>query len=167
MRVMRAAVVLSAVLAMGIVAAPSAAAGDWALNGRYAATWNGDWAQTNDVYKNEGTVRSTWTITMTCSNATTCSGRVTSDAGWTGDIIAKGTEYLVTHDIPNWEPCADGTMVTGHQSTLFYPVNVETGYLDPGSRTFAGNDKTSGESGGCRLNDKLEVQMPFRLEKLD
>jgi hypothetical protein len=166
MRVIRAAVALSAVFAMGIVAAPTAAAGDWALNGTYAAAWNGDWAQTNDVFKNEGTVRSTWTITMTCSNDTTCTGRVTSDAGWTGDIIAKGTEYLVTHDIPNWEPCADGTMVTGHQSTLFYPVNVETGYLDPGGRTFAGFDKTSGISGGCSLNDKLEIQMPFRMEKL-
>ena len=42
---------------------------------------------------------------------------------------------------------------------------MTTGFLHPGSRMFAGFDKTSGESGGCSLNDKLEIDMPFRLEQ--
>jgi hypothetical protein len=161
------AVALSAVFAFGVMVAPAAQAADWALNGTYLATSNGDWAQTNDVYRNEGTVRSTWTVTMSCSNATTCTGRVTSDAGWTADIAAKGTEYIVKHDIPNWEPCGDGSLVTGHQSFLFYPVNNATGFMELGSSTLAGFDKTVGESGGCRLNDKLEINLPFRLEKVN
>ena len=48
-------------LALG---APTAAASgdDWGLNGTYAATSIGNWAQTNDVYRDEATVRSKWTI---------------------------------------------------------------------------------------------------------
>ncbi|MGV0806512.1 Rv2253/PknI dimerization domain-containing protein [Mycolicibacterium setense] len=164
----RAIVVLSAVFSVGVAGAPAVfadeASGDWALNGSYLATSNGDWAQTNDVYKDEPTVRSTWTISMSCSNATTCAGRVTSDAGWSADITAKGSQYIVKHDIPNWEPCPEGNAVTGHQSYMFYPVG-DAGYLHPGSRELAGFDKTTGESGGCRLNDKLEIVLPFRLVK--
>ena len=39
--------------------------------------------------------------------------------------------------------------------------------MRPGSRVFAGFDKTSGESGECSLNEKLEIDMPFRLDKVD
>ena len=58
------------------VVAPSAHADDWALNGKFLATSNGDWATTNDVYRDEAIVRSTWTIAMTCINVLTCSGTV-------------------------------------------------------------------------------------------
>lgn len=166
-----AAFTLSAISAIGVVAAPVAQADelnglDWALNGTYAALSNGEWAATNDVYRDEATVRSVWTISMSCTNATTCSGQVSSDAGWTADVVAKGFQYMVKRDIPNWEQCADGSTVTGHQSYLFYPVGP-TGVVQLGSPTLAGFDKTTGESGGCRLNDKLEISMPFRLEKLN
>jgi hypothetical protein len=165
-----AAIALSAMIAIGVAgASPAWADGwdgeDWALNGTYLATSNGDWAQTNEVYRNEATVRSTWTITMACPSVLNCAGQVTSDAGWSADIVLTSTEFDVTRDIPNWEPCADGTTVTGHQRFRFFPVD-EAGFLRPGSPTLAGFDKTTGESGGCRLNDKLEINMPFRLDKV-
>jgi hypothetical protein len=156
----------SVLVAGGLVGAPAAHADDWALNGTYLATSNGDWAATNDVYQNEATVRSTWTISMACSNVLTCAGRVTTDAGWSADIVTTNSEYIVKRDIPNWEPCADGRTVTGHQRFRFFPVD-SAGFLQPGSRTFAGFDRTVGESGGCSLNDKLEIVLPLRLEKLN
>ena len=46
--------------ALGVLCAPAAQADDanardWALNGTFLATSNGDWATTNDVYRNEAT----------------------------------------------------------------------------------------------------------------
>ena len=148
--------------------APTATAADTALNGTYVATSNGDWAKTNDVFRNEATVRSVWTIRMACSDAVTCAGTVVSDAGWSADIVTTNGEYLVKRELPGWEPCADGSgrTVTGHQRYRFFPVGRD-GFLLPGSRVFAGFDVTSGESGGCSLNEKLEIEMPFRMEKLD
>lgn len=167
---MRSAPVAAAVTAvtLGTALASPAHAADWALNGRYVATSNGDWATTNDVYRDLPSVRSIWTITMTCSNVLTCAGTVVSDAGWSADIAVKSTDYYVLRDLPDWQKCADGTgrTVTGHQRYRFYPVGPD-GNILPGSTVFAGTDKTSGESGGCSLNEKTQIDMPFRLEKLD
>lgn len=164
MKVVAVALVASSLVG-GVGGAPPAHAADWALNGRYLATSNGDWAQTNEVYHDEATVRSTWTIAMSCTNVVTCAGTVTSDAGWTAEITTTNWEYVVTRDIPNWEPCVDGRTVTGHQRIRFFPVDSH-GALLPGSSVFAGYDKTSGESGGCSLNEKLQIDMPFRLDRL-
>src|SRR6476620_7913135 len=159
-------VVCAAAAFVGLTPVPEAHAADAALNGRFLATSNGDWATTNDVYRHEGSVRTTWTISMTCTNVVTCAGRVTSDAGWSADIVTTNGEYIVARELPNWEPCADGRSVTGHQRYRFFPVD-ENGYMRPGSPVFAGFDKTSGESGACSLNEMLEIDMPFRLERLD
>lgn len=169
MRTERSVATVGAVIAFGVVGAPSAHADDWALNGRYLATSNGDWATTNDVYRNEATVRSVWTIAMSCTNVLTCRGTVTSDIGWSADIVTNGNmEYRVERDLPNWEPCADGSgrTVTGHQRYRFFPVDAG-GLVLPGSRVYGGFDQTKGQSGGCSLNDTLEIDLPFRLEKLD
>ena len=63
-------------------------------------------------------------------------------------------EYVVKRELPNWEPCADGSgrTVTGHQLYRFFPVG-DGGSVLPGSRVFGGFDQTKGESGGCSLND--------------
>lgn len=169
MRVATLVMALTAVVAAGVVAAPRAhAADDWALNGTFLATSNGGWATTNEVRRNQVTVRSVWTIAMTCTNILTCSGKVDSDAGWSAEITVRNSEYIVKRDLPDWQRCADGSSrtVTGHQSYRFFPVG-DDGFMLPGSRVFAGFDKTSGESGGCSLNEKTEIEMPFRLEKLD
>jgi hypothetical protein len=165
-----AVIAVTAMVALGFAGVPVAHADDWhgedwGLNGVYLATSNGNWAQTQEVYKDEATVQSKWTVSMNCPSVIDCSGRVTSDAGWSADIVLKSTELDVQRDIPNWEPCEDGTTVTGHQRFRFFPVD-ETGFLHPGSNTFAGFDKTTGESGGCRLNEKLVIDMPFRLDKI-
>lgn len=160
---------MACVLVAACVAnAVPARADDWALNGRFLATSNGQWATTNDVYRDEAVTRSIWTIAMGCSHTIICAGSVNSDAGWSANIVTTNSEYIVKRELPDWEPCADGSgrTVTGHQSFRFFPV-ADTGFLQPGSRIFAGFDKTSGESGGCSLNEKLEIEMPFRLEKLD
>lgn len=168
---MRTGVAVLAVAAVAVAAtamAPRAQADDAALNGRYLATSNGDWAMTNDVYRDLPSVRSTWTIAMTCTDDVNCIGTVTSDAGWTADIVTTNGEYVVKRELPGWQHCADGSgrAVTGHQRYRFFPVD-ESGFLLPGSRVFAGFDKTAGGSGACSLNEKTEIEMPFRLDKLD
>jgi hypothetical protein len=159
--------VLSAIVALGLTAAPSAHADDWGLNGTFRATSNGDFAKTNDVYHDEVATQSVWTITMACTDQVTCAGTVVSDAGWTADITTHNGEYRIKRQLPNWEPCADGSgrTVTGHQMYRFWPTSSD-GYVLPGSPVFAGFDTTSGESGGCSVNEKLQIQMPFRLERL-
>ncbi|MBI3227606.1 MAG: hypothetical protein HYZ39_21370 [Mycolicibacterium cosmeticum] len=162
--------VLGVVLAVGVSGTPPAGADEWdgdnwALNGIYVATSNGDWAATDDVYRNEATVVSRWTISMNCPDVLHCSGMVSSDAGWGAPISLVNTEYVVLRDIPAWEPCPNGAAaVTGHQRIRFSPVN-DVGYIWPGSHYFSGVDKTLGESGGCRDNDTLEIAMPFTLQK--
>jgi hypothetical protein len=163
---MKHAVAVCATLIGAVVVAPTAHAEDAALNGRFRATSNGEWATTNDVYRNEATVQSTWTIAMTCINDVTCSGTVTSDAGWTAPVRISNGEYIVKRDLPDWEPCGDGRKFVGHQSYRFFPVG-EGGFLEPGSGTFAGFDKTSGDSGACSINERLEIEIPFSMQRLD
>lgn len=118
--------VLVAIVIGGLGCASSAtASGDGnALNGTYLATSNGEWARTNDRYQGEASVRSTWTITSTCTTPFDCTGRVTSDAGWSADLHRQNSEWTVKRDIPNWERCVDGTAFTGAQEYRFYPADA-------------------------------------------
>jgi hypothetical protein len=168
MRTIRGMSAVSAAIALGLLAVPPAHADDMALNGRFLATSNGDFATTNDVRRAIPSVRSVWIIEMGCVNVVTCSGTVASDIGWTAEITTTNGEYVVKRELPQWQPCADGTgrTVTGHQRYRFFPVGMD-GAILPGSRIFGGFDTTTGESGGCSLNDKTEIQMALRLEKLD
>ncbi|WP_431239223.1 hypothetical protein ACQ86B_05705 [Mycolicibacterium aichiense] len=164
-----AAATCSTLIAVAAISLASPAHADGrALNGKFLATSNGDWAKTNDIYHDEASVRSTWTINMTCPDVLGCTGTVVSDAGWQADIVNTNGEYVVKRELADWERCADnsGRTVTGHQRYRFYPVGPD-GFVLPGSQVFAGFDLTSGESGGCSLNQKLEIAMPFRLEKVD
>jgi hypothetical protein len=152
------------VLAAGV---PNAAASgdDWGLNGTYLATSIGNWAQTNDVFHAEATVRSKWTLTTTCTTPVKCTGRVVSDAGWSADVRLDGSEYVVKRTLPNWEPCPNGVVRTGHQIYRFYPVD-ENALVAWGSTLLAGVDITSGDSGACGINEALVISQPFRLEKV-
>ncbi|HME77125.1 MAG TPA: hypothetical protein VKI00_16200 [Mycobacterium sp.] len=158
---------LAAAVVGGLGTASSATAtDDGALNGTYLATSNGEWAQTNDSYHDEATVRSTWTITSTCTTPQDCAGRVTSDAGWSADLRRSNVEWTVKRDIPNWEPCADGTAYTGAQVYRFYSADASGGQTSLGSTTLIGEDKTTGPSGACGRNQWLTVRMPFKLVKI-
>ena len=51
--VLKAAVVIGAALVVVVAPLPLRRLAIWALNGRFLATSNGDWAQTNEVYRDE------------------------------------------------------------------------------------------------------------------
>jgi hypothetical protein len=164
-----AAVTVSASMAVAIAtglptAAPASASdGDFAINGTYIATSNGDWAQTREQYHNEATVISKWTIATTCTTTEDCTGTVTSDQGWTAPIWthAAGSWY-VDRDLPTWEPCPDGSFGHGKQRYRFYPAGPG-GAGDLFATNYVGADKTIGDSGACGVNKSLVIEMPFSL----
>lgn len=143
-------------------AAPSDA---YAINGVYRATSNGDWATTNDVYHDEATVTSTWTIESTCTYPEVCEGTVTSDLGWTARLSTDSGLWYVRRTVPGWQPCPDGSIADGSQTYTFYPVDG-AGQVSVGSSTFAGRDTTIGNSGACGVNQWLAIRMPFTLTKV-
>jgi hypothetical protein len=132
--------------------------GDYSINGTFTATSDGQWAKTRDVFKDEATVVSTWTITSTCSTPYRCTGQVKSDQGWTADMHSLSGLWYVSRDIDNWMPCPDGTGGRGHQIFMFYLED---------DNTLAGQDKTIGNSGNCGKNLPLVIKMPFLLTKKD
>ena len=160
-------VVSATLLAAGVGTAPAAWAYDAAINGTYTATVIGDWAQTNQVYHQEPVVRSTWKITSSCSTAEDCSGQVVSDQGWSAPLTTHdGLMWSVSHDIPNWTTCPDGTSFTGRDFVYFYPANPDSGEIVPGSTVLAGREHTTGPSGACGTNAPLYIDQPFRLDKI-
>jgi hypothetical protein len=164
---MAAVVVLAATaaLASGAPAYADSGVDSWELNGVYSVQSNGDWARTNEVYHDEATVHSKWTIVTTCENPTTCTGTVHSDQGWNAVISSGSGEYVVKREVPNWEPCPDGTFGTGHQVFRFFPVD-DRGLVRLGSTTYGGLDVTTGDSGSCALNKDLQISLPLRLQKI-
>ena len=154
--------------AIGTCCAPTASAtdGDYAINGTFSVVSNGEWAQMNDRYQDEPTVRSTWTVNSTCSTAITCVGKVTSSMGWTEDIYTTSGQWTVKHYVPDWIPCPDGTRAPGLQLYRFYPANEE-GMGRQGSNLFLGEDKTTGESGNCGRNRSLVLRLPVKITKID
>jgi hypothetical protein len=159
---------LAAVLVIsGSTTLPSARATvDIAINGRYNATSLGNWAKTNDAYHDQATVRAVWTVRSSCTDAQECSGQVVSDQGWSAPLHTHdGTMWFVERDVANWEICPDGSAFTGHQVFSFVPVDANGGTAQVSS-TLAGQDKTVGPSGACRVNQWLAIAMPFRLDKI-
>jgi hypothetical protein len=153
-------------IASAIVSSPARASGEeWGLNGTYTATSNGEWAKTNEVFRDEASLRSTWTITTQCSYPTECTGTVTSDFGWTAPIYKTGGVWYVKRTVENWEPCPDGTAAAGLQVFRFVPTTPDGGQTDPTSATLVGEDQTTGSAGGCGISKPLFINMPFKLVK--
>jgi len=142
--------------AAGVVPPSAQSTVDPALNGVYTATSDGQWAKTNESYHDEVTVISTWTIMSSCAGAYDCTGTVTSDSGWTADILYKSRMWFVTRTHDDWMRCAEGTMAPGKQIIKFYE--------DPDVKgNYVGWDTTAGPSGACGVNRPLFVEMPFTL----
>jgi hypothetical protein len=161
-------ITLVAVIVIGasITPSPARASADISINGRFTATSLGNWAKTNDSFQDEATVRSVWTVSSSCSDAQDCTGTVSSEQGWSAPLaMYDGAQWIVKHDVPNWETCGDGSTNTGHQVFTFAPVDAD-GNFQTGSSTLAGRDKTTGPSGACRVNKWLTIEMPFRLDKI-
>lgn len=145
---------------------PARATGDSpAINGKFTAVSNGEWAQVNDAFHDKPTVRSIWTISSSCANALSCAGTVTSDQGWTASVYTTNYVWYVKRDVANWEDCPDGSSIPGHQVYRFYAVAVD-GTLDPTSTTYAGKDETTGPSGACGKNLPLDISLPFKLVQI-
>lgn len=146
---------------------PLASADEWALNGTFHAQSNGQWAQTNDRYRDEQSVISTWTISTTCTAPNHCVGQVVSDQGWSAPIDnLKTLQWAVRRTIPRWEPCPDGTAADGEQLIQFYAASPD-GRPDPSvTETFVGEDRTTGPSGACGINKVLVIRMPFKLTRI-
>jgi hypothetical protein len=148
-------------------AAPQARAYNPAISGTYTATNVGSLARTNTVLHPEEMIRSTWTITSSCTTAQDCSGEVHSDQGWTAPIyMHDGLIWNVKRDLPNWETCPDGSTWTARDFIFFYPANPDTGEIAQGSPVFAGRQKTTAPSGACGNNAPLYIDQPFRLDRI-
>jgi len=91
-----------------------------------------------------------------------------SDQGWTVPLRWFGGAWEIQRDIPNWEPCEDGTAYTGHQIIRFWGVDDVGMILTRQSQAiqFAGQDRTYGPSGGCGINNRQEITMPFTMRKV-
>jgi len=155
---------VAAVTCVGVAPPATATGGEDAINGTFTATSNGEWAQMNDRFQSEATVRSTWTVVSTCVTPFACAGTVTSSLGWTEDIYRQNQTWYVKHYIPDWIPCPDGTRAPGLQIFRFYPSN-DDGMQEQKSDTLIGEDETTGVSGACGRNKSLVLNLPFKLVK--
>jgi hypothetical protein len=147
------------VLGFAVAAPADATVCDPPLSGTFTAVSDGQWAKTNDSYHDEATVTSTWTVTSTCANFLDCAGTVTSSQGWSADVQCGAGLWKVRRELDNWEPCADGTAVPGHQMYAF-----SSDITNPAN--YVGWDKTVGPSGACGKSYWLNVNMPFKLIKM-
>jgi hypothetical protein len=154
------------VLATAPVAAADAEYDQYAMNGTFSVVSNGEWARMNDRYQDEPSVRSTWTVTSTCSTAITCAGKVTSTLGWTEDIYTTmGSQWYVKHYVPDWIPCPDGSTAPGLQVYKIYRA-TDDGMADVKSPNWLGEDETTGVSGNCGRNRSLVLNLPVKITKI-
>ena len=159
------AVAITVVAVAGLVGSATAAASDrWALNGTFTATSNGEWATNNDVFHDEQSVRSIWTISTQCSYPTECTGTVTSDKGWTAPIYQTGGEWYVKRFIPDWMPCYDGSVAGGLQVFRFHGVTRAA--TPPIPRPTCSSARTAPPGFPApAAGGSLYISMPFKLVK--
>ena len=91
------------------------------MNGTFAVTSIGDWARTDDVYRDEVPTHQTWQVTSQCDNPQSCTGHVVSDAGWSADLKFHTDRWLIHNLIPDWEKCPDGTAFPGRSGVPVLP----------------------------------------------
>lgn len=162
-------------VAFGVLTAAAAVAGQpgpvagatpqWGLNGTYIATSNGEWAKTYDVFEDEASTRSAWSISTSCSYPGECTGTVHSDFGWDATIYQKSGVWYVKRIVDRWQQCPDGSAAPGLQVFRFYPATADGSGTDPTSTTLMGEDSTTGTSGSCGSSKVLFTTMPFKLVK--
>jgi hypothetical protein len=146
-----------AILVSGWFAAPAGAdPEEFALNGRFTAISDGQFAKTNERRRDQVTVVSTWTITTSCRTASDCSGHMSSDQGWVAEVTYTEPLWYVTRRLPGWLRCADGSSADGQQTFKFF----EDRFDEPVVR---GWDNTLAPSGACGVNKVVNVEMPFKL----
>jgi hypothetical protein len=150
------ALAAAATFNLATAALSHAASCDRPINGTYTATSDGQWAKTREVYHDEASVVTKWTVTSNCDDVMHCDGKVTSQLGWTEDLRCRSGQWYTSHRVDDWQPCPDGSTAPGDQSFRFSRIA-------DAPETFTGYDRTIGPSGGCGVNLWLTVEMPFRL----
>jgi hypothetical protein len=156
-------------LANSVAIAPRAAATDdhYALNGTFVAYSDGQWAKVRERYQDIPPVRSTWTITSQCNGPNDCHGVITSDQGWTAELHKPNQAWSADRFVPNWQQCPDGTTSPGRQLFRFWRTDDQgTPDLSGTSPLFTGEDKTTGESGACGVNEWMTVRMPLTVRQV-
>ena len=150
--------ILAATAAMSIAtsAVSQAMSCDRPINGTFTATSDGQWAKTRQIYRDEATVVTTWTVSSECDDVMHCAGEVISQQGWQSELRCLSGHWYSIHRVENWQRCPDGTTTHGDQSFRFWRVADQP-------ETFKGYDRTIGPSGGCGVNLWLTVEMPFTL----
>ncbi|OBF12057.1 hypothetical protein A5727_18250 [Mycobacterium sp. ACS4331] len=134
-----------------------------ALNGMFSAVSDGAWAKTNESFRDEARVVATWTVSSSCTTYQDCTGTVSSDQGWTANLVFRSGKWTARHMVPRWIPCPDGTFSDAEQIFIFWPKRADA----PDHRDlFIGWDTTLGPSGACGVNRNLEVRMPFTLTRI-
>ncbi|OCB16170.1 hypothetical protein A5717_05055 [Mycolicibacterium porcinum] len=162
-------VLIAAATVAALTSAPTAAAAfcDPTLNGAYRAVSDGTWAKTNEIFHDEPTVTSIWTVQTTCSSETyDCAGEVRSSQGWNAPIRCDSAGlWSVRRQFDRWEPCHDGTAAQADQLLYFSPdLSGSPSFNEVSS--FSGWDRTVGVSGGCGINRPLVIEMPFQLTRI-
>jgi hypothetical protein len=161
-------VVATTSVALGAVGtAPLAHAAAPDLNGPYQSISNGQFARSNDVFKDERTVMETWEFATTCKSPIECIGEVKSSGGWTAPVTYDGDVWNIKRAIPNWEPCPDGTFAPGAQQFFFWSYDPVTNERhDTSVSLLVGRNLTQSVSGSCGMNKPLQIELPLRLNKL-
>ena len=162
-------VLVAAAAAAALTSAPNAAAAfcDPTLDGAYRAVSDGTWAKTNEIFHDEATVTSTWTVSTTCSSETSdCAGDVRSSQGWSAPIRCDSAGlWSVRRHLDRWAPCHDGTVAPADQLLYFSPdLSGSPSFEEVAA--FSGWDRTVGISGGCGINRPLVIEMPFQLTRI-
>lgn len=134
-----------------------------AVNGRFTAFSDGQWAKTNEKFRDEASVTDTWTITSQCANAFECTGQIVSDRGWTAELRYLSGQWRAWHTVANWQPCPDGTTAPGRQDFTFWPARTNEYH----AAVLTGWDETVGPSGACGVNRSLTIRMPLRLTRIE
>jgi hypothetical protein len=138
----------------------------FAVNGTFSVVSNGEWAKTNEVFMDEQTVVQTWTLSSSCTTAHDCTGQVSSDQGWTAPMYYKINAWYVHRDLPNWQPCPDGSTSPGRQMFTFQGIDPRTGMNVKGIDLLGGYDRTMGVGGACGRNMPTVVWMPLTLQRI-
>jgi hypothetical protein len=137
------------------------------LNGTWRAISNGEWARTNEVFMDEPTQISTWTINSSCVSPIECTGTIKSDQGWTASLRLQFGFWTADAVIPHWLPCPDGTFSDINRKLIFWGIDPSRNERNLKiTDIMAGRDQNKGPSGGCGINKPIDVEYPLRLERL-
>ncbi len=137
-----------------------------AVNGVFNAVSNGDRARTNNVYMDEQTVVSTWTISITCTMYQICEGIVQQRPELDGNYFLQMACGTSAGRFPTGSTALVGGTATWAAAVRFYPVNVAK--RSDGARVRTSSPESTGPrrmAGPAVPTPPTVIEMPFRLSR--